>query len=157
MDTRIVALQMSSSNLSENQQSPAQAVPENLVLFSLNWWLKVAEGYDADPRTKKFHENTSAIYQFKGMGLPDVYIDIKDGYITVRPTQKGDSPEFHVGGDEEKWIRWQRGDYGILSGIVLKIFDFRGPLWRALRMGPFLLIWDEYARKTGGSLVRLKK
>ena len=144
-------MSVESGNPQQQQQEQKTAATGELpVLFSMDWWRKVSEGYDADPRTKKFHENTTAIYSFKGTGLPDVMINIKDGVITVRPTQKGDSPEFHVGGPEEKWVRWHTGDYGILSGIVLKIFDFRGPLWRALRMGPFLLIWDEYSHKTEG-------
>lgn len=136
-----------STSTEEDQHQQQKPIPK---LFSFEWFSNCVNSYNADPRTLKFKETTDAIYEVKNAADGPVYLLCKEGRISCKPYTKGQKAEFHIEGDYEKWLRWHKGDYGLVSAVTLKIFKSKGPLWRLLRMGPWLLIWDEYGKKTPG-------
>jgi putative sterol carrier protein len=133
--------------IEEHTQEESKDIPK---LFSFEWFSACAQSYNNDPRTHKFKETSSAIYDVKNAPDGPIYFDVNEGKISCHLARKGENPEFYIEGDYEKWMRWHKGDYGSVAAVTLKIFKSKGPLSKLLRMGPWLLLWDEIGKKTPG-------
>ncbi len=115
-------------------------------LGSIEYWKSVTDTYNKDPRARRMKESTTMICKWGD--LSPVFIDLKEGEVSVREAGTNEQSEFRIYATYDALVRIYKHFTNEVGAALEGSLFFLGPMERAGKLEPFFVIWGDSLRKT---------